>query len=164
MVIEHKVLPLYEQDQLNEGLLKTEEGEYVEMLFSSALIDNSWKKFADDDEQDRLKEGLIKIEERNYGGYYVSIDKIEKVREEDKEDCFIATAVYGNVQANQVNILRDYRDRVLIKNPFGKLLTKMYYSGVGKKGAKFIKEQMPSSIPAIRKGLDFLVNMHSKNY
>ncbi len=41
--------------------------------------------------------------------------------------CFIATAAYGTETAAQVNILRDFRDRVLLKNPLGSLLVNAYY-------------------------------------
>lgn len=75
--------------------------------------------------------------------------------------CFIATAVYGNENAPEVQTLRDFRDNVLQKSPAGNAVVNFYYSGAGKRTADFIKEKLPSSIPFIRKGLDFLVDKYS---
>jgi len=73
------------------------------------------------------------------------------------ESCFIATAVYGDVEAPQVKTLRKFRDEKLSKSKLGRAAINFYYSGFGKKTAKYIQENFPSSIPVIRKGLDYLV-------
>jgi len=41
--------------------------------------------------------------------------------------CFIATAAYGTKTASQLNILRDFRDQVLLKNALGSLFVEAYY-------------------------------------
>jgi len=41
--------------------------------------------------------------------------------------CFIATAAYGTETASQLNILRDFRDQVLLKNPLGSRFVAAYY-------------------------------------
>jgi hypothetical protein len=76
------------------------------------------------------------------------------------ESCFIATAVYGDMESPQVEILRKLRDQKLAKTKLGKKAIKFYYSGFGKKAAKYIQENFPSSIPVIRKGLDYLVKKY----
>jgi len=41
--------------------------------------------------------------------------------------CFIATAAYGSLLEPHVNILRDFRDRFLIRNTPGKSFVNLYY-------------------------------------
>jgi hypothetical protein len=41
--------------------------------------------------------------------------------------CFIATAAYGTETASQLNILRDFRDQVLLKNALGSRFVEVYY-------------------------------------
>lgn len=45
----------------------------------------------------------------------------------DKAGCFIATAVYGSPDANEVVTLRRFRDDVLCKSAFGKYFIAAYY-------------------------------------
>jgi len=73
------------------------------------------------------------------------------------EGCFIATAVYGNINAPEVNALRRFRDNTLVHNTAGRAFVDFYYSGAGKKAADIVKEHLPSTIPLLRKGLDLLV-------
>jgi len=42
--------------------------------------------------------------------------------------CFIATEVFGSYDAPQVIVLRDLRDRVILKLPFGAAFVRYYYS------------------------------------
>lgn len=41
--------------------------------------------------------------------------------------CFIATAVYGTSLASEIDILRNFRDKFLLKNKLGKELVTFYY-------------------------------------
>ncbi|RJQ17604.1 hypothetical protein C4573_01340 [Candidatus Woesearchaeota archaeon] len=79
----------------------------------------------------------------------------------ENDACFVATAVYGDRNAPQVNALREFRDTVLMNSVAGRAFVDFYYSGVGKKTAGFIKKHLPSTIPAIRRGLDALVERYS---
>lgn len=45
----------------------------------------------------------------------------------DGKECFIATAAFGSPMAPQLNILREFRDRYLKSNAFGKWLITKYY-------------------------------------
>jgi hypothetical protein len=41
--------------------------------------------------------------------------------------CFIATAAYGSLMEPQVKVLRDFRDKILLNNSFGKGFVQAYY-------------------------------------
>ena len=41
--------------------------------------------------------------------------------------CFIATAAYGTPFANDINILRNWRDHWLLRRRIGRLFVKFYY-------------------------------------
>lgn len=53
--------------------------------------------------------------------------------------CFIATAAYGSYLDPNVQVLRDFRDRYLITNPFGKAFVMFYYK-VSPHFADYIRE------------------------
>jgi|SRR3989344_1665629 len=74
-----------------------------------------------------------------------------------EDDCFVASVVYGNETAREVNILREYRDNVLMPSLIGRKFVELYYGGAGKKAANFIEEKARFLIPVIKKGLDYLV-------
>lgn len=79
----------------------------------------------------------------------------------DGDPCFVATAVYGDNNAPQVQTLREFRDKVLMMSNIGRSFVNFYYSGAGRKTANFIKNHLPSTIPTIRRGLDVLVERYS---
>jgi hypothetical protein len=67
------------------------------------------------------------------------------------EICFIATAAYGTPMAEEIQILREFRDEYLLTNPLGQALVEVYY-GVSPPIAEFITEH-PSLKPLVRAGL-----------
>jgi hypothetical protein len=130
---EHKLAPLEEQDRLHNGYLKTDSGRYIRLDSSVRMIETR----------------KVRLPDSYYADY------------EEANECFVATAVYGDREAPQVRALRQFRDEVLRKSRIGKAFIDFYYSGAGRKLANLIKD-IPSSIPIIRKGLDFLVRKHCK--
>lgn len=44
-------------------------------------------------------------------------------------DCFIATAVYGSSTAGEIDVLREFRDAVLMPNRLGAAFVWLYYEG-----------------------------------
>jgi hypothetical protein len=65
--------------------------------------------------------------------------------------CFIATAAYGTPMAEEIQILRGFRDEYLLTNPLGQAFVDLYYS-VSSPIADFITEH-PSLKPIMRVGL-----------
>jgi len=65
--------------------------------------------------------------------------------------CFIATAAYGTPMADEMQILREFRDEYLLTNPLGQALVDLYYR-VSPPIAKFITDH-PSLKPVVRAGL-----------
>ena len=62
--------------------------------------------------------------------------------------CFIATAAYGTPMAEEIQILREFRDEYLLTNPLGKAFVEFYYR-VSPPIAEFITEH-PSLKPIVR--------------
>jgi len=67
------------------------------------------------------------------------------------EICFIATAAYGTPMAEEIQILREFRDEYLLTNPLGQTLVDLYYR-VSPPIAEFITKN-PSLKPIVRAGL-----------
>jgi hypothetical protein len=65
--------------------------------------------------------------------------------------CFIATAAYGTPMAEEIQILREFRDEYLLTNPVGKAFVDFYHT-VSPPMAEFITEH-PSLKPIVRAGL-----------
>jgi subtilisin family serine protease len=65
--------------------------------------------------------------------------------------CFVATAAYGTPMAEEVEILREFRDEYLLMNPLGQALVGLYYR-VSPPIADFITEH-PGLKPVVRAGL-----------
>jgi hypothetical protein len=65
--------------------------------------------------------------------------------------CFIATAAYGTPMAEEIQILREFRDEYLLTNPLGQALVGLYYR-TSPPVAQFITEH-PSLKPVVRAGL-----------
>jgi len=65
--------------------------------------------------------------------------------------CFIATAAYGTPMAEEIEILREFRDGYLLTNPPGQALVDLYYR-VSPPIAEFITEH-PNLKPIVRAGL-----------
>jgi len=71
--------------------------------------------------------------------------------------CFIATAAYGSPMAEEIQVLREFRDVYLVTNPAGKAFVDFYYR-VSPPIAGFIDEH-PGLKPAVRMGLRPVVAM-----
>lgn len=52
---------------------------------------------------------------------------IQEPPKKTRSECFIATATYGTPMANEIDILRKWRDASLLQNKSGRLFVKIYY-------------------------------------
>jgi hypothetical protein len=71
--------------------------------------------------------------------------------------CFIATAAYGTPMAEEIQVLRNFRDEYLLTNPVGEALVELYYR-VSPPVAEFITEHAGLK-PIVRAGLAPVVAM-----
>ena len=87
----------------------------------------------------KISAKILNAEFHLYESYYFELTSIVKVSTYKEREaiskkikegggCFIATACYGNYDAPEVLILRQYRDEKLLKSLFGKAFVKFYYS------------------------------------
>lgn len=139
MVTTHEIITFDKQDRLNEGLVKIDDGSYVDM----SNYHNQIGRYLEKDEEKVFRD----------------LDQTEGERAVD--DCFVATAVYGDKNVPQIQTLRQFRDNILMQNSLGRTFVDFYYGGAGKKTADFVREHLPSTLPLIRKGLDCLVDRYS---
>jgi len=77
------------------------------------------------------------------------------------EGCFIATAVYGSYEADEVLVLRAFRDRELASSGLGRLLISLYYF-VSPPIAELL-EAFPSAKKLTKYMLDKIVSNCQKN-
>lgn len=145
-------MPLEQQDKLDECLVKCRDGIYRNIENFNVQVGEDYWIIDSNDNQDKLKEGLI----RTQAGNYIPLNKVKDV-EEYESSCFIATAVYGDRNAPQVQTLREFRDEVLTRSKAGRAFIDFYYSGAGERAANAVKTHLPTTIPVIRKCLDTLV-------
>ena len=74
----------------------------------------------------------------NAGAWFDDIQLEEKIPSE----CFIATAAYGTETAEQLDVLRAFRDQVLLRSPLGSEFVAWYYQA-SPPVADFISESSP---------------------
>ena len=79
----------------------------------------------------------------------------ESIRQ--KKDSCLAHIVYNGSDVFEVNVLRRYRDKVLMQDELGRRFVEWYYDGAGEKIAEFVKDRGKFLIPVIKKGLDYIV-------
>ncbi|MBI2129053.1 hypothetical protein HYU07_02335 [Candidatus Woesearchaeota archaeon] len=81
------------------------------------------------------------------------------------KSCFIATAVYGNINHPSVVVLREIRDDVLLKNPLGAACVHFYYSGTGEFAARVVENSpMKNNVKkVIKETLDIVVESYKSH-
>jgi hypothetical protein len=59
------------------------------------------------------------------GGF--DLQAIAVLNQLPSEECFVATAAFGSPLANQIDLLRSFRDTCLVKSPLGRKMVDFYY-------------------------------------
>ncbi|MEJ7603314.1 MAG: fibronectin type III domain-containing protein [Kofleriaceae bacterium] len=73
--------------------------------------------------------GVRAIDDCRNAGPVASVDLLTDERAQGRVDaCFVATAAYGSLLANDVEVLRKFRDRTLRKTALGELAVEAYYT------------------------------------
>lgn len=84
----------------------------------------------DPEKATRFRKGIEQtIEDNNFR------NKFRYPVQPQKDECYVATACYGDANAPEVQILREWRDSVLSKRIVGQIFIKCYY----KAGPSFAK-------------------------
>jgi hypothetical protein len=69
------------------------------------------------------------LERKATGGWAESLeDGGTPCHQNSVTSCFIATAAYGTPLHEDINVLRDFRDKYMMPNPAGRAFVKIYYS------------------------------------
>ena len=126
-----------------EGIFHYDEGTVVELV-ANVVGDNSFVKWIGD------VSTIADVEDATttitmHGDYEITANFLCVT------SCFIATAAYGTPMADEIQILREFRDEYLLTNPLGRALVDLYYK-VSPPIAEFITEH-PSLKPIVRAGL-----------
>lgn len=101
------------------------------------------------------------VVEGNFNIYSISgfldIEKLLLSGQRLAEACFIATAAYGSPFEKHVVLLREFRDRILLTNRYGKMFVETYFR-LSPPAARFISDH-PYLKPAVRVSLLPLVGI-----
>ncbi len=119
-------------DNINTGYAVKISWEDVETKFIAA-VHNAWNRRSRPDLIDNsrpLRERNAPLEPKKYSHY------------KEEEGCFIATAVYGSPYAEEIDILRKWRDKKLKKIWFGSEFIQYYYK-YSPPLANFIRDKEP---------------------
>lgn len=93
---------------------------YSEQIPKSKIIKNVIVKYCEGSDEEP-KEEFISLNSSS------EIVNEMETKEKPKSGCFVATAVYGTSLAPEINILRDFRDKFLLKYKLGKEFVNFYY-------------------------------------
>ena len=112
MALRYHVASFDEQNRLEDGLLKSQEGIYVHYSWygqphfpgNPHVTSNTWHPFAHKSKQDKLKQGLIRTnipftraegKTFRYGNvsHYVSIDRIDEIVNPNLPNLHVRTAI-----------------------------------------------------------------------
>ena len=116
---------------------------YICILFDSTDLE-LWVAYANSTTPAYLREFIYLSHDDLFSPYTPDVPDVP-------EGCFIATAAYGTPMADEIQILRGFRDEYLLTNPLGQAFVNFYYN-FSPPIAEFITEH-PALKPIVRVGL-----------
>ncbi len=155
---------IYEDNRRRMQQELESEGYYdkgMESLKASQEYERAGEHLLDDslDRQTRKELKHLQKESRkkmNWRQKALAKDSIRgEKRRQEKTGCYVATEVYGDSHAPQVEFLRRFRDERLKRSMLGRFLISCYYGGLGQGFASFIG-LIPEANRIVRSFLDWL--------
>jgi len=135
---------------------KAHQSSFIESADSVIAFINSMVRTLSSGTSNFLTLSKEEIQKRISGGL-----KKEAENPTTPSGCYIATMVYGSYEAEEVLILRNFRDTVLEKTILGRLFIRIYYS-LSPKLVLILEDKTRINL-ALRKMLDKLVSLVSNS-
>ena len=116
----------FDLNNFKETLPYLSKNDPVNVVGVIRLIDSWAGKISVGDERIRMKSNSQKFS--GFFNVYLDLVSIEKVKISEKnEACFIATVCYGDYNAAEVLVFRQFRDDFLLKSVLGRSFVNVYY-------------------------------------
>ena len=101
--------------------------------------------------------GSANVQCRACGGSGFVVGRPSSQASRHGSGCFVATAVYGDAEAFEVQVLRHFRDDILRQNRLGRVVVAAYYSGAGRAAARMLSSHARLLMPIVRYCLDSVI-------
>lgn len=109
--------------QLHTGSLPSDPDTFVVM---TCLMVCEQKGIQFDSKRDQIIYSIDMLDGESIGVCRINVNTPVNVKTPVKSGCFIATATCGSTSASQVIFLQNFRDLILLKSAFGRIIVSIY--------------------------------------